>query len=434
MSQRPPIYGLLIEVEDAQALVEAARKTRDQGYRKMDAYSPFPIEELPEALGLPKTRLPWLVLLGGLVGAVGAYSMQYYASVIAYPLNVGGRPLHSWPSFVPVTFEVAILVGAFTAVLAMLALNGLPMPYHPLFHIDRFDRASRDGFFLCLEARDPQFDREESRKFLESLSPKEIFEVPQYVRKTVPRKLQILVVVLIMLLPACRQRIAEQPYYRGFEPSEIFPDNRSARPLVKGTVARGQLQIGSVFFKGRKEGTNQWGYAAGIVGGASGNSLTVLMLAKGSDPLVESFPLKEVIDKLKLKEQGRQAWEAILIRGRERYGIFCSMCHDYVGTGEGMIVQRGYTRPPKFREPRLRSAPVGHFFQVITKGHGAMPAYARQIPPEDRWAITGYIRALQLSQQATLLDLRTVLQTVPNPEEEKQKIPQDMLEQLKGGR
>jgi hypothetical protein len=174
---RPPIYGLLAEFEGPNALVAAAQRTREEGYRRIDAYSPFPIEELAEALGLRPTRLPLLVLFGGLVGGIGAYFMLYYSAAIDYPLNVGGRPFHSWPMFIPITFEVTILVAALTAVLGMLALNGLPMPYHPVFNVQRFALATRDRFFLCIEATDAKFDREATWKFLEGLHPRNISEV-----------------------------------------------------------------------------------------------------------------------------------------------------------------------------------------------------------------------------------------------------------------
>jgi hypothetical protein len=170
-------YGLLAEFDDPTSLVAATRKARAAGYRRMDAYSPFPIEELHEALGEHHTRLPLIVLIGGLIGGIGGYALQYWASAIAYPLNVGGKPLNSWPAFIPVTFECTILVAALSAVLGMLALNGLPMPYHPVFNVPRFALASRNRFFLCIEARDPRFDLEETRRFLEWLEPREVTTV-----------------------------------------------------------------------------------------------------------------------------------------------------------------------------------------------------------------------------------------------------------------
>jgi len=143
----------------------------------MDAYSPFPIEELHEALGSHHTRLPLIVLMGGLCGGLGGYFLQYWVSTIAYPVNVGGKPFHSWPAFIPITFECTILVAALSAVLGMLALNGLPMPYHPVFNVARFALASRNRFFLCIEAKDKQFNLEDTRRFLETLEPREVTTV-----------------------------------------------------------------------------------------------------------------------------------------------------------------------------------------------------------------------------------------------------------------
>jgi Alternative complex III, ActD subunit len=171
------IYGLMAEFDDANSLVEAARNAYEEGYRKMDAYSPFPIEALSEAIGFHTNRLPLLVLLGGIFGCVGGYALCYWVSVIDYPIVVGGKPYHSWPSFIPVTFETTVLVAALTAVLGMLALNGLPEPYHPVFNVQRFALASRDRFFLCIESTDPKFDRETTWRFLDQQQPRFVSEV-----------------------------------------------------------------------------------------------------------------------------------------------------------------------------------------------------------------------------------------------------------------
>jgi hypothetical protein len=170
----PRHYGLVAEFDNPTSLVSAARRARHEGYRAMDGYTPYPIEELHEALDFHDSRLPKLVLIGGLVGGIGGYILQYWVSVSAYPLNVGGRPLHSWPAFIPVTFECAILAAALTAVLGMLALNGLPQPFHPVFDVPRFALASRSRFFLSIEARDPKFDVTLTRQFLESLGAREV--------------------------------------------------------------------------------------------------------------------------------------------------------------------------------------------------------------------------------------------------------------------
>jgi hypothetical protein len=171
------VYGIMAEFEDPNALVAATQRAYHEGYRRMDAYSPFPIEELHDALGSRHTRLPLIVLIGGLIGCIGGYALQYWVSTIAYPLNIGGKPLHSWPAFIPVTFECTILVAALSAIFGMLALNGLPMPYHPVFNVARFALASRNRFFLCIEATDAKFALEETRKFLETLGPREVTTV-----------------------------------------------------------------------------------------------------------------------------------------------------------------------------------------------------------------------------------------------------------------
>jgi len=170
-------YGMVAEFESPTALVQAAHKAREAGYCKMDAFSPMPIEELHEALGLPQTKLPYIVLGGGLTGALAGYGLQYWASTVAYPLNIGGRPLHSWPSFIVPAFETTILFSALAAVLGMILLNGLPMPYHPVFNGKRFAMASRDRFFLCIESVDPKFHQADTRRFLESLGAREVNDV-----------------------------------------------------------------------------------------------------------------------------------------------------------------------------------------------------------------------------------------------------------------
>ena len=178
MDAQKPIYGYLAEFDDVTTLVNAAKAAHDEGFRKVDAYTPFPVHELFEALDAHDRRLPLAVLLGGIFGASLGFGLCYWVSVIAYPLNIGGRPLNSWPSFIPVTFEVTILIAAFTAVVGMLVLNGLPMPYHPLFNVKSFvDRASQEGLFLAIEAADSKFDREKTRQFLQRLGAKEINEV-----------------------------------------------------------------------------------------------------------------------------------------------------------------------------------------------------------------------------------------------------------------
>jgi hypothetical protein len=178
MTTRPPIYGLLAEFEHPGDLLAAVGAARTDGFTKLDAFTPFPVEGLAAALGFRRTSVPMVIFIGGLIGCLGGFFMQWFASVVHYPLNVGGRPFNSWPAFIPVTFELTVLFGALAAVLGMLGLNGLPMPYHPLFHVPSFALATKDRFFLCIEARDSRFDRERTRQFLEGLHPAAVSEVP----------------------------------------------------------------------------------------------------------------------------------------------------------------------------------------------------------------------------------------------------------------
>ena len=171
------MYGIMAEFDNPTALVNAVRSAREKGYRKLDAYSPFPIEELSDALCLRKNKLPLIVLIGGILGCIGGYFLQYYVTVIYFPINVAGRPLHSWPAYIVITFETTILLAAFACVLGLLALCGLPMPYHPVFNAPRFAMASRNRFFLCIESADPLFDYPKTNEFLETLEPREVCEV-----------------------------------------------------------------------------------------------------------------------------------------------------------------------------------------------------------------------------------------------------------------
>jgi hypothetical protein len=174
---RSHVYGVMGEFATPEELIHATKAVREAGYRRVDAYSPFPVEGLSEALGLRHNLVPTLTLLGGLLGGLGGFFFQYWAAAITYPINVGGRPLNSWPAFIPVTFELTVLGASLFSVFGMLALNKLPQPHHPVFNVDRFVRASSDRFFLCIEARDPKFQLQETARLLHSLHARHVNEV-----------------------------------------------------------------------------------------------------------------------------------------------------------------------------------------------------------------------------------------------------------------
>jgi len=175
--KRRAIYGLMAEFENSEDLLGAAQGAREAGYRRLDAFSPFPVEGLADAVGFHSTRVPLICLIGGLIGCVGGFYLQYWPNVIGYPLNIGGKPYNSWPNFIPITFEMTILCAGLATVLGMLALNGLPTPYHPVFNAPRFEMATRNKFFLCIQARDSKFDLQKTKEFLASLKAKEVSEI-----------------------------------------------------------------------------------------------------------------------------------------------------------------------------------------------------------------------------------------------------------------
>jgi hypothetical protein len=177
LEDTPRLYGVMAQFDRPSALVSAARETYAAGYRQINGYSPFPIEELTEAIGFKRTTLPLIVLAGGILGGLGGFFMQYWMEVIDYPINVGGKPFNSWPAFIPITFECTILGAAFAAVLGMLALNKLPQPYHPVFNAPNFALATRDSFFLVIESKDPKFEHDEVTRFLKSLEAREVADV-----------------------------------------------------------------------------------------------------------------------------------------------------------------------------------------------------------------------------------------------------------------
>ena len=176
MKTLPP-YGLMAEFENSETLLHAAQRAREAGYAHMDAFTPFPVEGLAEVIGVRASRVPLICLIGGLIGCFGGFYLQYWPNVIGYPLDIGGKPYNSWPAFIPITFEMTILCAGLATVFGMIALNGLPMPYHPVFNVPQFEMATRNHFFLCIMARDPKFDPARTKEFMEGLGSRGVFEV-----------------------------------------------------------------------------------------------------------------------------------------------------------------------------------------------------------------------------------------------------------------
>jgi hypothetical protein len=174
---RSHIYGVMGEFETPEKLIHAVEKTREAGYRRFEAYSPFPVEGLSEAMGFKRNLVPLITLIGGLTGGLGGFGFQYWVAAVTYPLNIGGRPFNSWPAFIPVTFELTILGASLSAVFGMLALNRLPQPHHPVFNVHRFSHATTDRFFICIESRDPKFNLADSARFLQSVQAHHVTEV-----------------------------------------------------------------------------------------------------------------------------------------------------------------------------------------------------------------------------------------------------------------
>jgi len=177
MTETNTLHGIMAEFDGPEKLVEAVKRSRRAGFTRLEAYSPVPVEGLWSLIGHAKTKIPLIVLIAGIIGGTGGFMLQYWVSVHAYPLNIGGKPLNSWPSFIPVTFECTILAAALAAVVSMIVLNGFPAPYHPVFNVPNFEAASRDRYFICIESKDPRFKQGEVRNFLQSLKPLGVYDV-----------------------------------------------------------------------------------------------------------------------------------------------------------------------------------------------------------------------------------------------------------------
>lgn len=405
------LYGYLAEYDTPGELVEACRKVRDAGYTEFDAYTPFPVHGIDNAIGIKRTILPLLVFGGGFTGAVGGLLLQWYCNAHAWTWNISGKPTWSIPANIPIAYECAILLSVFAAFFGMWILNKLPQVWHPLFRSERFTRATDDGFFIGVDARDRRFDAAKTRDLLQGAGAIAIEDVhydPDPAQKQMPKWITAFIVAstafaLIPFAIAAKARNSHsaephihifpdmdfQPYFKSDSPMDVFADGRANRGEIQGTVARGHLPADEAFYAGLEAGG-----------------------AEGGGTWLKGFP--------KAYPDGRvfSVDMVLLNRGRERYDIYCAPCHGYDGRGNGMIPDRVKQGGGAWQARNLVEAPTpdgkggvvvqmpnGQLFNTISNGYNTMMGYAAQIPHADRWAIVAYVRALQRAQNASLDDV-----------------------------
>jgi len=405
------LAGLLAEFPSVETLKAAAARVRDEGFTRWDVHSPFPLHGIERAMGVRPTPLPWLVLAAGVAGGLTALGMQWWMNAISYPQIISGKPFFSLPANIPVAFELIVLFSALAAFGGALALNQLPQFSHFLFRAKRFHRVTTDGFFLSVAAADPKFDEASTPELLQSFGATDVEICRQPTTgRDLPKALAwiLIVATTLALLPPLAVALARQakspnprlhpvadmdfqPKYKPQAQSAFYPDRRTMRLPVAGTVAVGDLNADPHFHLGyRPEQETQDGEADEPEAGAKDQRDYYTTLP---DRLQEKIPM-------------------LVARGRERFDIYCAVCHGQVGNGSGMTSLRALERqdpdwapPTSLHKSTIREQPVGKLFNTITNGLGKMPGYAAQIPVEDRWAIVLYVRALQRSQNAAVEDV-----------------------------
>jgi mono/diheme cytochrome c family protein len=390
-SQPAPLHGLLAEYTSPQQILEAATRVREAGFKQWDTFTPFPVHGIEGAMGIKPTILPVLVFCAGLTGSIIGLTLQWWTNAVDYPWIVSGKPFWSLPANIPVIFELTVLLSAATALVGMLMLNNLPHPSHPLDLKQRFARATDDRFFLLIQASDPKFDEQATRKLLDETAPVLVDEVAED-RVTEDRLPKVLVYGLIVLAAAALipfaliararetkspvprinlvQDMDYQPYVKAQKEFTFFADKRADRPQELGTVAVGELKSEH------------------------------LETGKLSGAFARTFPEEIPVS------------AETMARGHQRYDIYCATCHGLSGNGDGMVAKRAealaqgtWVPPTNLHQQYLHEQPVGQLFNSITHGVRNMPAYGHLVPAEDRWAIILYVRALQRSKAAKLSDV-----------------------------
>lgn len=428
--------GLLAQFDDPHALLAAAEKVRDAGYTKTDAYIPFPVHGIDEALGIKATILPWIVLTLGVIGGVGGLAMQYWMNAVDYPYLISGKPLFSLPANIPVTFELIILLSAFGVFLGMLALNKLPMFSNPLFRIPQFARATDDKFFLGISANDPKYQATKVRALFDSFGPSEIIEIPADPSSdALPRFVWVtgVCIATLMLVPPvmiwnAQNSTSGQPRIRLVQDmftqwknksqstSTVFADGRASRPRVAGTVARGDLLDWNLLtgIQPAAEAVAQVAYAAQDEEGDA-EAAEVNDQEQPADPMDAedgAAPAEEEDEPNWLVEVPVKVSKTAILRGQQQYNVYCAVCHGLAGDGDGLVARRAielqqptWVQPTPIHAEHVVEQPAGKLYNTITHGIRKMKGYGSQISPEDRWAIVTYLRALQKMRSGSLEDV-----------------------------
>jgi mono/diheme cytochrome c family protein len=393
-----PLHGLLAEYKTPAEILKAARAIRDAGFSRWDTFTPFPVHGIDQAMGIRMTILPWIVLGAGLTGLATAILLQWWTNSFDYPWVISGKPIFSIPANVPIMFELTVLFAGITTLVAMLVLNNLPLPSHPLDFVKRFARSTDDRFFLLVEAADPKFDETRTKALIDGTHPEAVESV--FEDRTTESKLPTGIVYALVILTVAAavpfalaakarysrspnprihiiQDMDSQPKYKAQRENPVFADGRATRLAEADTVAVGELRDDDHFFKGKQQ-----------------------------DNWARTFPATFRPD------------EAAMQRGQERYGIYCAPCHGLGGEGDGMVAKRAeqlqqgtWTPPTNLTEARIRDMPVGELFNTITNGIRNMPAYGGQVTPSDRWSIILYLRALERGRAAKTADLEPAERT-----------------------
>ena len=425
------VHGTVAEYESVDALLEACRRIRDAGFTKTDAFTPFPVHGIDTALGIKPTKLPWIALAGGATGLTIALLMQIWMNGIDYQYIISGKPYISLPAFMPVAFELTILLASFGAFFGMWALNGLPKFSNPIFTDPRFDRATDDRFFLYIDAKDDSYDQAGAEKLLADTGTEYINTVVEDDSPTqIPKFLitTLVTVIALSFIPAlilARMRVttSSQPRFHIFpdmdfspardaqQTTTLFADNRAMRPDVPGTIARGEMEEDLDYLTGIKM------QSLALQQVNKDRQLVALYPQDekaSSDTAAEQAdaPEKSVMDTTPWVETNPVEITADFVKqGQAQFNIYCSTCHGRDGRGNGLVHQRAqqimassWIPPASMHQETLYADqyPDGKLFSTISNGIRKMPGYAGQIKVRDRWAIVAYVRALQQSQNASL--------------------------------